>query len=609
MSIVQNNYMKRCIFVVLIFTILYPCFAQCPIGETITNAINFSSCQTWKMGLTSSYIARFDSTMKYKNRHPILFSQNYPRALLGAKEMYLSLQGTMYDIFPLPVINADSVDVSFSCKSQNVKKIFLAIDGINKDEEKIYSDTIFAKCCDEWQSYEKKILSREVSLIRLTIGFNGKDTVYFTKRNEPYKSIQNIWLDRIELKRNGQNIIDNSLYDCFPKSSLQAEDVMIWKDSLPLTLEEKAIVAFGESVHGSESINQSMIRMLQHEIKCNKRKLILLEMPLTKMLYINRFIQGDDTFKIEHIKSSIPTFLSDSWIDFFQWLKEYNSTAKEKVWMLGMDYDVVTILGPQMDLCEYVLTINRSLNNPYLKEFAQLLLTTDGEINNIQKSTEFFLEHDCFKKELGKQESQIVYLCLRTINDVTLQRERGTVISRDMIMFAHVKELIEKLSFNNIIKTLIYAHLGHVKYGPINVLQPINTPPLGTLCKQFYNNHFCTVSIFIGRGKILSVSRGGFEETLIKDPYVFSFEYWLDQCPLNCFYVPHSALPTNILFSRIIGTTSFEMIEWLNPSCRMEGVLYIKESTSLNKTLNITNKSIPFIQRYKKCIDEINSIH
>ena len=196
-----NNYMKRCLSVVLVFTILYPCFAQCSMGEIVTNMFDFPLNHTWKIGLRSSYIIRSDSTMKYKNRHPILFSQDYPRALLGAKGMYLSLQGTMYDIFPLPAINADSIDVSFSCKSQNVKKIFLAIDGITKDEEKIYSDTIFAKCCDEWQSYEKKILSREVSLIRLTIGFNGKDTVYFTKRDEPYKSIQNIWLDRIELKK------------------------------------------------------------------------------------------------------------------------------------------------------------------------------------------------------------------------------------------------------------------------------------------------------------------------------------------------------------------------------------------------------------------------
>ena len=57
-----------------------------------------------------------------------------------------------------------------------------------------------------------------------------------------------------------------------------------------------------------------------------------MELPLEKMLYVNRFVQGDSAFYIDSIRPYFDQSLySEEWVDFFVWLKEYNAKMKNKV--------------------------------------------------------------------------------------------------------------------------------------------------------------------------------------------------------------------------------------------------------------------------------------
>ena len=377
---------------------------------------------------------------------------------------------------------------------------------------------------------------------------------------------------------------------------------MMWSDSLPHSLRDKDIVAFGETVHGSENINCTIIRLFMNEIKYGGRKLILLELPLSKMLYVNRFVQGDSAFQIDKISSIIEfSLFSDAWIDFFRWLKEYNSTTKEKVWILGTDFDVSAYLETELDLCEYLLTINRSLQNSQLRKFAQLILKSK-EIH--QESIAFFQSQNYFEKELGKQEAQLIQTCLQLIEKVKYEQ-----LSRDSLMFEQIQVMMELFSSHRPVKSMIYSHLMHVKYTSNNADQSIISSPFGALCKQHYSDRFFTVGIFTDRGKTLNYHYlKKMEYCLLNQSKPGSLEYWLNQVPLDSFYVPHSLLPTKLLFSRSVGIAPNEMTEWINPSYQMDGILFIKESIPLQKkSLNVSKDNNTFISRYKKCWDELKN--
>ena len=590
--------MKVAISILLLLSSLYTCFAQQQnITKQVSDIFSFTPEGEWKKGKHAAFFMMIDSTQTYKNKHPVQCKQ----CCIGG--VYFMLQGTIYNRLPLPVINEDSIEVSLTCKSQELKRGFLAINGIDEKEEVLYSDTLFFNNCKEWKTFRKNVSLCRVVLLGLTIGIRGNDTIFTAKKNERRKkNIQNLWLDRIEMKVNGKNITDYTTYPFFAEPPLHKEDIMMWSDSLPHSLRDKDIVAFGETVHGSENINCTIIRLFMNEIKYGGRKLILLELPLSKMLYVNRFVQGDSAFQIDKISSIIEfSLFSDAWIDFFRWLKEYNSTTKEKVWILGTDFDVSAYLETELDLCEYLLTINRSLQNSQLRKFAQLILKSK-EIH--QESIAFFQSQNYFEKELGKQEAQLIQTCLQLIEKVKYEQ-----LSRDSLMFEQIQVMMELFSSHRPVKSMIYSHLMHVKYTSNNADQSIISSPFGALCKQHYSDRFFTVGIFTDRGKTLNYHYlKKMEYCLLNQSKPGSLEYWLNQVPLDSFYVPHSLLPTKLLFSRSVGIAPNEMTEWINPSYQMDGILFIKESIPLQKkSLNVSKDNNTFISRYKKCWDELKN--
>ena len=149
----------------------------------------------------------------------------------------------------------------------------------------------------------------------------------------------------------------------------------------------------------------------------------------------------------------------------------------------------------------------------------------------------------------------------------------------------------------------------HVKYTSNNADQSIISSPFGALCKQHYSDRFFTVGIFTDRGKTLNYHYlKKMEYCLLNQSKPGSLEYWLNQVPLDSFYVPHSLLPTKLLFSRSVGIAPNEMTEWINPSYQMDGILFIKESIPLQKkSLNVSKDNNTFIYRYKKCWDELKN--
>jgi hypothetical protein len=587
--------MKNIVCFIVVLSIYTYVSAQVP-DTQIMNCLNFVDIGTWKLD-----IARFDadsqidSTVLYKGKYPMQIKQT------SYSGFYAILRGGLYNIFPLPSVDSDSMSVSCTCKSQNLKRANLVISGISEREEILYSDTLSINGYEDWHTFHKEVSLRNVAMIKLSLGFTGIESGEFVKlRGEKKDGLQNLWIDRIEMKVNGKMIVDYypvSRPACAPLS----QNNVIVGDSLLSPIFEspfksKKIVAFGESVHGSETINRKIIQLFRHGIENDDRRLILLELPLEKTLYLNRFVQGDIGFHVDNIKSYLEhTLYSDTaWTDFFIWLKEYNAGTKEKVWLLGIDHENEHLVT-ELDLFEYLTAINRTAPDYDITEFCKVLLKTRMKI---EEKLLIFQSHDCFKNRLGSLESKIVEHCFQLIIQARSRPVLDFVL-RDEMMFENLHFLYNHFSQ----KAVVYCHFGHACPSSIGI-----KPSLGFLAKRVFGDDYFVVGIFVGGGKTLNNGKKGLTLSLLRVNEIGTFEDWLSQVQRDEFYVSQVFLPSCLMRFREVGNLAIEVSGLMNPFCRMEGALFIKESKPLKKNLEKETDSFRFINRYKRCLDESRKV-
>ena len=85
----------------------------------------------------------------------------------------------LYNIFILPDVDSDSMTVSLTCKSQNLKSANLVMSGISENEKVLYSDTLSVNGYNDWHTYQKNVSLVDVAMMELNIVFAGKDTLRF----------------------------------------------------------------------------------------------------------------------------------------------------------------------------------------------------------------------------------------------------------------------------------------------------------------------------------------------------------------------------------------------------------------------------------------------
>ena len=175
----------------------------------------------------------------------------------------------------------------------------------------------------------------------------------------------------------------------------------------------------GESVHGTETMSQIAYQLIRRHVEENDCRLVLLELSLDRMLLFNRFVQGDESF---HIDSLINTFDLDlvsikQLKELCVWLKEYNQSREDKVWLLGADFYMSSF--ESVSLCEYVYIVNKTKNDPALKKLHKNIydaLFEGNYTNALHTITESYtsLEH-----AIGETEAAIVKHCITALASLT----------------------------------------------------------------------------------------------------------------------------------------------------------------------------------------------
>ena len=589
--------MKNVILILYLLFVIGCCNKE---QETFTESHNLNfrldkagKLSKWTFNRSSSFIFNIDSSIIVNDKYPLIFTQQEFQGLR------FPLKATMQQLVLLPENASDSADIFITCKSQNLNTARIVLPAINKNEEILFIDTLSVVGNNSWITHKKTISIKDIKFLQMKIevsGVSGKDSMFFL-------------IDKIRININNKNINE------FPLPKMPCPPRIKTTDITPLSLSNsklydkipelstKKIIAIGETVHGSGTINKSVVQLIKHQVKNNNCKLIILEYPIEHMLSFNRFIQGDEAFKIDRLMRDFTYMFSvDQMKDLLMWLKEYNKTTKKKVWLLGMDFLIID-MNCNMFLFDYLFSINQYKQNESIDSLCMYLLNPQ---KSLTKSLELLSQSNDIISVLGENQFNIFSHCLTVSKDAGTSTIKRYLI-RDRVMYDNTSFLLNLLSKNEE-TSIIYSHLGHSKYKP-EINGEILKQTFGSLMKEKYAGDYSCIGLLIGNGDIVTTSdrNEGIIKT-IDSPPQNSLEYVFSKTKFTYLYSPALKIKTPLMLIRHIGNTVFkDNFGIISLAANMDGCIFISESKASKMTLNKNiNNSSTAIFKFKKNLDRYN---
>lgn len=521
-----------------------------------------NSC--WLVDPNLPMYLRIDSSQTLNGKKPLCFTQ-----IKNAK-FALKLEGTMQQRILLPKTNADSITISLNCKSKNLQFAKMIISGITDLEVVLYSDTLSLLGSDEWKTYSRSVSGHNVAFLNLNIQVEGINS----------DSEQRLYLGKIKMKLERKDINDFPLPTISIIPDIKKNDIISLspsdKDSYKKIheLEDKKIVAIGETTHGSETINETAVQLIKYRVENNHCKLILLELPTETTLGWNRFIQGDSLFKIKNFNKDLQISLLSPrvMIDLLNWLKQYNANVKDKVWLLGMDLNFKTIQTSGYYF-EYIDNINKNIKNIQLDSLCLKLYNP----RSYPQALQFLEHHKELEVLLGKTEYEIFHHCLKMAINAGDNNDRR-LFNRDNQMYLNTTFLLNLLCPGNENAT-IYTHIGHANYKTLNSSSLIRRS-FGSYMKYKFGNDYYTIAVLTGEGNFITGDKDSlFVKRMLENSPGNSLENMFMRTHEELCFIPVSILPSQLTYTRDTGSQYQEnQFSIIAPASRMDAIIFVRKS-------------------------------
>lgn len=130
-----------------------------------------------------------------------------------------------------------------------------------------------------------------------------------------------------------------ALNNCaIPIQSLQSTWPLKDLEPLGKVIGNSWIVALGENSHGSSSIYQLKLRLVQYLVERKNYSLFVLESPTVEADIINEYVT-ENRGNINEVYTHLvyPSWKTQEMINIIEWIKQHNQTAKTKVQFRGCD--------------------------------------------------------------------------------------------------------------------------------------------------------------------------------------------------------------------------------------------------------------------------------
>jgi hypothetical protein len=490
-----------------------------------------------------------------------------------------SIQPTLYcSLFqqiPLPEIQFDKMEIQFTSKAQNAKARLL-IDHISEDENIIVTDTLTINCADTlWNTSSHEISDVNMKFIGFRL-FIFTPSELLDKRGI-YRAF---WIDRLNIFLDGKPIDT-----CSPPvpffSVKDSQRIKVLSDGnfceeIP-ELRTKKIVALGETVHGSRSINEITAQIIKHQILNNNCRLVMVEIPFEVMIFLNKEIQGETGFKGDRIfKSCKPLFDHAVWDDLIAWMGEYNKGHRENpITLMGTDISLLDIDHLSL-LSQYVACLNTKINSPALTNFSNLL----SKFHVSEEALAFLEKNPEIEKTLPPIDCALIIHSLKTSKKISPSTP-SRFNNRDLAMKDNAVFSINQFVSGDE-SVFIETHFVHSNY--CFDLPGMPVLAFGSYMKELYGEKYACLGISLGHGDILTTRVGGSVENAfytqkISPPLQNSIEDFFDRQAGEMFYCNARDFNDGLSNIRYTGTFYVEdQFILVNPKARMDGLIFIKNS-------------------------------
>ncbi|MBQ4483675.1 MAG: erythromycin esterase family protein [Prevotella sp.] len=536
---------------------------------------------------------------------------------------------TVIPVFPINQENP-AITVNARYKTKNCQSLSIVLTSIGECENIVSTDTIHLPMTEDWKEFSQTVNTENSCLLNVSIEGTGIKNDYAVEAkivellmgdNEHLKKMKEkaaaIWISDFEILVDGKKVtnqtefIDNS-------SILDISKTIYWNsfDEMPtLSFMDSRILALGESVHGTKTLQQMGIDVLKERILKHGCKTVLLEWPLEKSFYIDRYIKNDPNFTLDEISNSFAASLYDEELipAFIEWLREYNLNREEKVSFRGIDINTID-LQSQIDLFDFFHTLNRDKHLEEIDSICKLLILTSNRHNRYEEILTILDNSPVLADVMDRNEQELIRHCLNILGKYS-SNTNFRFFHRDYAMAETATFIIDHFLEKDETATL-YAHLSHSDYADNQMLFMMNYPFLGNQLKNKYKDDYLCIGMLANHGFAFlnDISGKGYAETaeLASAPRG-SLEFLLNSLGKDFLYLSMDALDCSDVFSlRETGNRGQKIEDQFSyafPKARMDGVLFAREAVASAKSNAIFDKNQDqnaiLINDFKKALDKI----
>ena len=505
-------------------------------------------------------------------------------------------KGIIGTLVPIQKTNS-TISVKIKYKTDHCEKLSVMLATIGACERINAIDTIQLHTTEEWAESTHIVKIKNAHLLNISIEAAGT-----VEKNAE------VWISDFEILINGKSIHTQKKGNIH----IREKDVINWSkhDYHNLPFMEDRIVALGESAHGTQTMNDLAFSILKERIVKHQCTQVMLEIPLEFSFYINRYIKNDENFKLEEIATYLENSLySNSLLSFLEWLKEYNLTHDEKVSFWGFDLNFIEFKS-KVDLFNFFYTLNKDLHSKDIDTICEYLLDMRsyfGEIISICKNSPNLI------RVFHEDELKLMLHCLKVTDKENKRYFR--YINRDNAMNEITTFIMDNFLKDDKTATL-YGHLGHLNYLSAQDLSILNFFPFGYYMKNKYKDDYSCIAITTNQGSALltkSTAEFGFGDSELMPAPQESLEYQLNRFKKDSIYLPMRVLDCgDLLKVRHVGNRDIEeQFRYMIPKSRMDGVLFIKKSFSVEKNDTVLSKNLHpnhvISTAYKEALDKMRN--
>lgn len=513
------------------------------------------------------------------------------------------LKGVWGTLLPTYQLRGETNDITVRVKykSKDVQHFYVTLNSLTNGARVASRDTIMLPASPNWAEVTSQLHLKHADLLSVTLEATGKKDTLGT-----------IQLADFGLYADGKKLSDD-VPDAAVAPLFQRSDLLNWTfgnyENLPCM--NSTILAVGETVHGTKTMNAVAMDIMKERILKHQCRLVMLELPMESIFYINRYVKNDPRFKFSYISNYIDKFLFDEPTKaFIEWLKQYNATHDNSVSLLGIDANLEWMQS-EINLFNFFYTLNDGKKSPEMKKICKAVLQDMGPFS--KKNVAALLDSsEVVKSCLQKDELMLVRKGIRLMQWFAKHRIRFG--QRDTLMAQFAQFAIDSVFPKETVVTM-YAHTGHLNYSQAIGLAHLNYYSAGHYLKEKYGENYRCIDLATYQGAtIVSDKDGSYAGGKLATVPQRSIEYQLGQLGVDSVYLPMSKLQSSeALQMRMAGNGSIKVqFIYCYPQTRVDGVLFVRNVEPVIKSERIIKESQegarPMLNAYKEALDKMKAM-